>query len=117
MTIVHIEQPAGLSPSAFTVRVPPPVAELQRPNLGTFAAWSAPDGAVETGTWEATPGTFARAVLHAEFCHFVRGRATFVMENGRRYEFRAGDAAYFPPHTRGTWTIHETLRKTYCTWR
>jgi uncharacterized cupin superfamily protein len=39
------------------------------------------------------------------------------MEDGRRYEFRAGDAAYFPPRTRGTWTIHEALRKTYCVWR
>jgi uncharacterized cupin superfamily protein len=51
------------------------------------------------------------------FCHFVRGRATFVTEDGRRYEFTAGDAAYFPPRTRGTWTVHETLRKTYCVWR
>jgi hypothetical protein len=30
---------------------------------------------------------------------------------------RAGDAAYFPPHTRGVWTIHEKLRKTYVIWR
>jgi hypothetical protein len=33
------------------------------------------------------------------------------------FHFRAGDAAYFPPLTRGIWTIHETLRKTYCIWR
>jgi uncharacterized cupin superfamily protein len=33
------------------------------------------------------------------------------------FEFRAGDAAYFPPNTRGVWTIHETLRKTYVVWR
>ena len=117
MTIVHIERPADLVPAAFTVLVPPSVANLPRPTLGTVAAWAAPDGAVETGTWEATPGTFARAVVDAEFCHFVRGRATFVMEDGHQYEFSAGDAAYFPPRTRGTWTIHETLRKTYCIWR
>ena len=117
MTIVHIARPADLGPNAFALVAPPPVADLQRPTLGTVTAWAAPDGAVKTGTWEATPGTFARAVADAEFCHFLRGRATFVMEDGRRFEFRAGDAAYFPPRTRGTWTIHETLRKTYCTWR
>ena len=38
-------------------------------------------------------------------------------EDGRCFEFKAGDAAYFPPRTHGTWTIHETLRKTYCIWR
>ena len=65
----------------------------------------------------ATPGTFARAIVDAEFCHFISGRATFVSEEGRRFEFQAGDAAYFPPRTRGTWTIHQTLRKTYCIWR
>ncbi len=117
MSIVHIERPGELSASAFEVFMPAPVADLPRPTLGSVEAWAAPDGAVETGTWEATPGTFARAIVDAEFCHFVRGHATFVTEDGRRFEFKAGDAAYFPPDTRGTWTIHEALRKTYCIWR
>jgi uncharacterized cupin superfamily protein len=117
MTIVHIERPAGLDPSAFETFTPPPIGDLPRPTLGSVESWAAPDGAVETGTWEATPGTFARAIVDAEFCHFVRGHATFVTEDGRRFEFRAGDAAYFPPRTLGLWTIHETLRKTYCIWR
>jgi uncharacterized protein len=117
MTIVHIERPAGLDPSAFETFMPPPIGDLPRPTLGSVETWAAPDGAVETGTWEATPGTFARAIVDAEFCHFVRGHATFVTEDGRRFEFKAGDAAYFPPRTLGLWTIHETLRKTYCIWR
>ena len=117
MTIVHIERPVDLSRSTFEVFTPPPVGNLPRPTLGSLEAWAAPDGTVETGTWEATPGTFARAVVDAEFCHFILGRATFVTEDGRHFELKAGDAAYFPPNTRGTWTIHETLRKTYCIWR
>ena len=117
MTIVHIERPGALPSAAFEFFQPPPVGDLPRPELGTVEAWAAPDGSVETGTWEATRGTFARAISDAEFCHFVSGRASFVMEDGRRFEFKAGDAAYFPPRTRGTWTIHETLRKTYCIWR
>ena len=117
MTIVHIERPADLDPRAFAVFMPPPVGELPRSALVSVEAWAAPDGSVETGTWEATPGTFARTIVDAEFCHFVRGHATFVTVDGRRFEFKAGDAAYFPPSTHGTWTIHETLRKTYCIWR
>jgi len=117
MTIVHIERAADLGAAAFETFVPPAVGDLPRPTLFSAEAWSATDGSVETGIWEATPGTFSRAVVDAEFCHFIRGHATFVTEDGRRYELRAGDAAYFPPHTRGTWTIHATLRKTYCIWR
>jgi uncharacterized cupin superfamily protein len=117
MTIVHIERPADLPAAAFETFVPAPVGDLPQPTLGSVEAWAAPDGTVETGTWEATPGTFARAIVDAEFCHFVQGSATFVTENGRRFEFKAGDAAYFPPRTLGQWTIHETLRKTYCIWR
>jgi uncharacterized protein len=117
MSIVHIEKPAQLDRSSFETFVPPRVADLPQPQLGTVEAWAAPDGAVETGCWEATPGSFARAIVDAEFCHFVSGRATFVQADGRRYEFKAGDAAYFPPRTQGIWTIHETLRKTYCIWR
>jgi uncharacterized cupin superfamily protein len=45
------------------------------------------------------------------------GRATFVTADGQSFEFQTGDAAYFPPLTRGIWTIHETLRKTYRVWR
>jgi uncharacterized protein len=115
MTIVHIERPADLAPTAFETFIPPPVGDRPRPTLGSVEAWA--DAAVETGTWEATPGTFARAIVDAEFCHFVQGHATFVTEDGNRFEFRAGDAAYFPPRTLGVWTIHQTLRKTYVIWR
>ena len=117
MPIVHIERPLQIARTSFEAFTPPPVGANRQPTLGSAEAYAAPDGAVATGTWEATPGVFARAVVNAEFCHFVSGRATFVTESGTRHEFAAGDAAYFPPNTRGTWTIHETLRKTYCTWR
>jgi len=60
MTIVHIERPADLDPGAFEVFMPPPVGDRPRSTLGSAEAWAAPDGSVETGTWEAAPGTFAR---------------------------------------------------------
>src|SRR6266478_2079763 len=45
------------------------------------------------------------------------GHVTFVTDAGMEYQFRAGVAAYFPPNTKGVWTIHEKLRKTYVVWR
>jgi len=116
MTIVHIAAPGALQAQHFGKRTsPPPVGEFPTPQLSTHTEFE--DETVSTGVWEASPGVFARAVVDAEFSHFIAGHATFVTAEGQRFEFRAGDAAYFPPHTRGTWTIHETLRKTYCVWR
>lgn len=115
--LVHIKNPVELESNAFKTVMPPPVGDSPRPTLGSAEAWAAPDSSVRTGTWEATPGTFSRAVVDAEFSHFVSGHATFVTADGRRFEFKAGDAAYFPPRTVGVWTIHQTLRKTYCVWR
>jgi len=118
MGIVHIVSPAQLPIAQFDRATnPPPVGSSPVPQLSSKEAFASADGAVETGIWEASPGRFERAVLDAEFTHFISGHATFVTEDGQKFEFRAGDAAYFPPATRGTWTIHENLRKTYCVWR
>src|SRR3974377_2410489 len=114
MPLAPTERPGDLDQNAFDTFIPPPLGDLPQPTLGSVQAWAAPNGTVETGTWEATPGTFARAIVDAEFCHFVRGHATFVTADGRRFEFKAGAAAYFPPRTLGWWTIHTTLRKTSC---
>ncbi len=118
MGIIHIVAPARLPAAQFELgATPPPVGTSPSPRLSSREAFASADGAVRTGTWEASPGRFARAVVDAEFSHFVAGRATFITDEGQTFEFRAGDAAYFPPLTRGIWTIHETLRKTYCVWR
>src|ERR1700685_2114657 len=65
--IVHIEQAADIDRTAFEMFTPQRVEDLPQPTLGTREAYVAPDGAVETGTWEATPGTFSRAIVDAEF--------------------------------------------------
>jgi uncharacterized cupin superfamily protein len=118
MGIIHIAAPAGIPGKDFA-----PGASLAAvgtspvPRLASCEAYESPSGDVSTGTWEASPGVFRRAIMDSEFSHFIAGRATFVTDDGQRFEFRAGDAAYFPPFSRGVWTIHETLRKTYCVWK
>lgn len=118
MTINHIKAPAlfgadMLSPAGS----PPNPAGAERVQLSKRDGFVAPDGRIETGTWESTPGQFRRAVMDAEFSHFIAGRATFLADDGQILEFAAGDAAYFPPFSRGIWLVHETLRKTYVVWR
>jgi uncharacterized protein len=117
MGIVHIIAPAGIPGQDFAAGASPAaVGASPVPRLATREAYESPSGDVSTGTWEASPGVFRRAIMDSEFSHFIAGHATFVADNGQRFEFRAGDAAYFPPFSRGVWTIHETLRKTYCVW-
>jgi len=115
MTIIHIRRPITASlaeagrPIAPEGGTPPMLRKLE--------AFAAPNGSFKTGTWEATPGRFRRAVMDAEFSHFIAGRASFVTDEGHHFDFEAGDAAFFPPATHGTWTVYETLRKTYVIWQ
>jgi hypothetical protein len=118
MGIVHIVAPAGIPGQDFAAgAAPAAVGASPVPRLATREAYESPSGDISTGTWEASPGVFRRAIMDSEFSHFIAGRAAFVTDDGQRFEFRAGDAAYFPPFSRGVWTIHETLRKTYCVWK
>ena len=118
MGINHIQAPASFGADTLhSVGSPPNPGGGVRVQLSKRDGFTAPDGRVETGTWQSTPGQFRRAVMDAEFSHFIAGRATFVADDGQTVELAAGDAAYFPPFTLGTWIIHETLRKTYVVWR
>jgi len=118
MTITHIVAPVATPSTAFAAAPTPlAVAAHPVPHISAVEAFKSPTGDVSTGTWEATPGVFRRAVMDAEFSSFLAGHATFETDDGQRFEFRAGDSAYFPPFSRGVWTVHETLRKTYCVWK
>jgi uncharacterized protein len=118
MPIHHIKAPAAFGADALRpVGSPPNPAGGEQVRLSKRDGFAAPDGRVETGTWESTPGQFRRAVMDAEFSHFIAGRATFIADDGQKIELAAGDAAYFPPFTHGTWIIHETLRKTFVVWK
>jgi len=118
MSIVHIRAPGSIPLSQFARATPPAVgAGKEAPTLATLEAYAAADQTVRVGTWEASPGQFRRAVVDAEFSHFIAGHATFECDDGQRYEFRAGDAAFFPPSTKGTWTVHAAVRKTYVVFR
>lgn len=118
MSIHHIKAPGLFGADMLTpLGSPPNPAGGECVRLSSKEGYTAPDGLIETGTWESTPGEFRRAVMDAEFSHFIQGRASFLADDGQKLELAAGDAAFFPPFTHGTWIIHETLRKTYVIWR
>lgn len=74
---------------------------------------SLPGANAETGIWECTPGSFRRGVKEAEYSYIISGAGSFTPDGGVPLEFRAGDSLCFPPDSQGTWTIRQTVRKSY----
>ena len=80
----------------------------------TLPLWTSPNGQMETGIWECTPGRFtADRSQHAEICHLLTGRVTLHNGDGTEQEIGAGEMFVLPLGWRGEWTIHEQTRKIY----
>ena len=59
------------------------------------------NGENETGIWQCTPGFWRCEVTRDEFCHFMRGRCTYIADDGEVIEWS------------GTCLVTETIRKVY----
>lgn len=79
----------------------------------TLSVWEAgPD--TSSGVWECGPGEFtASRDTFAEVCHIMSGSATVRGDDGTSASISAGSLLVLPLGWRGTWIIHETIRKTY----
>lgn len=76
--------------------------------------WSAPDGTLDIGIWECTPGHFiADRTAAAEFCYFLQGKIIMTHLDGTRRDLGPGDAIMLPRGWKGTWEIVEHTRKIY----
>lgn len=66
------------------------------------------------GVWECEPGTFtAFRDGYDEACVIVLGTATITSEDGEVFDVAAGDVLVTPRGWKGTWVVHEPLRKVY----
>jgi uncharacterized protein len=71
------------------------------------------DRFTEIGIWEVTPGAFpASKDGVCELMQFVAGSATIVDANGET-TVEPGVVMFLPDGWTGTWTVRETVRKTY----
>ena len=78
--------------------------------------WSAtPDGedGPSTGIWQCTAGPSYWVQEENEFIYILSGSLTVTPDGGKPATFGAGDCAMFPRGWRGTWDLHETVRKVY----
>jgi uncharacterized cupin superfamily protein len=80
----------------------------------SLTLWESPDGHVQLGVWECSPGTFTGTRDgYDEVAHIVFGTATITTDDGQTCEVGPGSVFVTPSGWSGSWTIHETLRKTY----
>jgi uncharacterized cupin superfamily protein len=67
---------------------------------------------LSVGIWQHGVGV-STDVEADEIFVVLSGRATIEIEDGPTLEVGPGDIGTYPPGTRTTWTVHETLRKVY----
>jgi GrpB-like predicted nucleotidyltransferase (UPF0157 family)/uncharacterized cupin superfamily protein len=82
------------------------------PEVRSLVLHTSPDGRVERGVWEITPGVVTDVEADELFV-VVTGRATIEVDEGPTLEVGPGDAVVLEEGWRTRWTIHETLRKVY----
>ncbi|MER8984471.1 MULTISPECIES: cupin domain-containing protein [unclassified Mesorhizobium] len=76
--------------------------------------FQSPDGTVDVGIWECTPGRFtADRSDSSEICHIISGRVELSRIDGKVRELGPGDLLVLPQGWKGEWLIRETTRKLY----
>lgn len=92
-----------------------PLPEATGPEMSTAGVtlWESEDGTASAGVWECTPGPSCWVLETHEVIILVSGRMTVTPEEGTPQVIGPGDVAVFPRGWKGTWEIHETLRKVY----
>lgn len=100
--------------SAVALGEPSPKPTATTPGLveSSLEIWKS--GAISTGLWEASPGSFtATREGYAEICTFLSGRATVQGDGEEPIEYGPGDVLITPSGWSGVWHVHETVRKHY----
>ncbi|MFM8721892.1 MAG: cupin domain-containing protein [Acidimicrobiaceae bacterium] len=73
---------------------------------------------VTAGTWECEPGASRwEFTTRGEVIYVWSGRMTVHQDGDDPVELTAGSSCIFPIGWKGTWTVHETLRKVFVVYR
>lgn len=82
------------------------------PRVASRALWTSPDGSIETGVWEITPGVSSDVEATETFV-VLAGEATVAIDGGPTLELRPGIVGSFAGGERTIWRVRTTLRKLY----
>ncbi len=103
--------------NATTILLPPhkpKPTSLTGQTESALTLWESPDQLTEVGVWECSPGTFtAFRDGYDEIAHILFGSATMTTEDGVETNLGPGSVIVTPSGWKGTWVVHETVRKIY----
>lgn len=89
---------------------PKPTAVTEGLTEASLPVWS--EGKISTGLWECTAGTFtAVREGYTEICTVLSGSVTLEVEGEESRTFGVGDIIVMPSGWKGTWVVHEAMRK------
>lgn len=94
---------------------PKPTTLTEGQEEAAVGLWSSPDGRVNIGVWECTPGRFTGdRTKGGEYCHIISGTATVTNSDcsGSR-DIGPGDLLVLPQGWTGEWVLHTHMRKLY----
>jgi uncharacterized protein len=83
------------------------------PHTKTWNLHTSDDGKILAGIWESTPGVWKIDYDAWEYCHLLSGRCTIEIEGKPPVTLKTGDVFIVEAGAKGTWTVHENLRKYY----
>jgi uncharacterized protein len=81
------------------------------PAMKTWVLHTATDGAMISGIWECTVGSYHATYSAYEYVVLIAGRITITPDGGTPVMVKAGDAFVVEKDFKGTWVIEENVRK------
>lgn len=81
------------------------------PKMKTWVLHTSKDGAMVSGIWECSPGTYHATYTAYEYVVLIDGKITITPDGGTPVTVKAGDAFVVEHDFKGTWKIEEYVRK------
>lgn len=81
------------------------------PSMKTWVLHTASDGAMVSGIWECTRGSYHATYTAYEYVVLIAGRIVITPDGGVPVTVQAGDAFVVEKDFKGTWRIEEDVRK------
>ena len=81
------------------------------PQMSTWVLHTTADGTMMSGIWECSPGSYHATYTAYEYVVLIAGSITITPDGGTPVTVTAPDAFVVEKDFKGTWTIHEHVRK------
>ncbi|MFZ1467386.1 MAG: cupin domain-containing protein [Paracoccaceae bacterium] len=81
------------------------------PETKTWVLHTSADGAMISGIWECTVGSYHATYTSYEYVVMIAGRIVITPDGGTPVTVKAGDSFVVEKDFKGTWKIEENVRK------